>query len=762
MTSLHPIVQAYAKTSDSFESIFEKYYNADQFLEKVFFELLKNKGQDIKQDLLEQIDKAIIIGHPDLNIFLLFISHCILPFSRKHFEKARSLCSIGRSLPLAEVLPSIRALFTQMQGVLSFNEGNTKECMDLLNESSTYIDKADTRYPDILINTSFIIAGQAKLKEYGKYNLDDLNCLSRNEQLVAYTHLKIVNSILTCNIQDCSVLIEEYSKLLKGKSPNEIKLLNNYVKLISGDFNETNYQEDGIKCIAKAFHDLSMGKTEESKINYRQFISRVRGTNLLSMCASFIPIHIEICQGNKGMAKLLLQEKIKKGDSSYFDDLFFGRLKLIENDWEGADFFFSRLVENVARYDARQRLYFELQFAKEMKISVINDLLNGWKTKRTSSEIKLIDDEVKNDEVKNDEPYNKGIKLLVGKSIVLNQVKDLVRKYSKLRAPVLIRGETGTGKELVSRAIHDEGLYPDEPFLAINCGALTDTLLQSELFGYEAGAFTGALKQRMGIFEAAGKGTVFLDEFGDISPKLQVSLLRVLESNEIRLIGSTSSRKIECKIVIATNVDLQIAIQSKKFREDLYFRLAKFEIKLPSLRERTEDLPELIQFFLDKNSNFQGSKKITSSLIEKLKQYHWPGNIRELKNEIDRLYILNPDVDLLDVKHFDFTHLQGTHVSEFNAPVKESTVFNDSQSLAVKEDPMLKILQKGFPVETRHNLIKDLFKKYKKLTRSQIMEIANISTTTATKDLLALTNSGFIVRRTPTKSTRTDYFEIVN
>ena len=310
-------------------------------------------------------------------------------------------------------------------------------------------------------------------------------------------------------------------------------------------------------------------------------------------------------------------------------------------------------------------------------------------------------------------------------------------------------------------AIHDEGMYPDEPFLAINCGALTDTLLQSELFGYEAGAFTGALKQRKGIFEAAGKGTVFLDEFGDISPKLQVSLLRVLESNEIRLIGSTTSRKIECKIVIATNVDLQSAIQAKKFREDLYFRLAKFEIKLPALRERTEDLPDLIQFFLDRNSSSQGSKKITSRLIEKLKQYHWPGNIRELKNEIDRLYILNPDVESLDVNHFDFSHLQGHHVPEPNSPVKESVVV-DSQVSAAKEDPMLKILQKGFPVETRHNLIKDLFKKYKKLTRSQIMEIANISTTTATKDLLALTKAGFIVRRTPTKSTRTDYFEIVN
>ncbi len=755
MTTFHPIVQAYVKTTDSFDSIFEKYYNEDQFLEKIFYRLLHKNRHDISRDLLDQIDQAIIFGHPDQNIFLLFITHCIDFFSKSHLEKARSLCSIALSLPLEEILPSIRALFTQMQGVLCFNEGNVKDCMDLLKKSATYINQTDTRYPDILINTSFIIAGQGKLKENGKYNLDDLNCFTREEQLIAYTHLKIVNAILTGNSTECSKLIDEFSKLLEGKNSNDIKLLEYHLKLISGDFDELNYQEDVIQCIAKAFHKLSIGKIDDAKASYLYFFNKVRGATLLSILSSFIPIHIEICQGNKGMAKLLLQEKIKKGDISYLDDLFFGRLQLLDDDGAGADQSFSRLIDNVIRYDAHQRLLFELQFAKEMKISTLNELINGWKSNQNSNAVK-----VDENEIKNNLPIDKGIKLLIGKSNVLNQVKNLVKKYAKLKAPVLVTGETGTGKELVSRAIHDEGLFPEEPFLAINCGALTDTLLQSELFGYEAGAFTGALKQRKGIFEAAGKGTVFLDEFGDISPKLQVSLLRVLESNEIRLIGSTVNRKIECKIVIATNVDLQNAILTKKFREDLFFRLAKFEIKLPTLRDRPEDLPDLIQFFLDKNSTSYGSKRITSELLEKLSKYHWPGNIRELKNEIDRLYILNPDLDILSVDHFDFTHLPKTNASE--PKTNEYTDKLDEPIVSTKEDPLLKILQKGFPVEARHNLIKDLFKKYKKLTRSQIMEIANISTTTATKDLLALTNAGFIIRRTPTKSTRTDYFELLN
>jgi transcriptional regulator with PAS, ATPase and Fis domain len=350
----------------------------------------------------------------------------------------------------------------------------------------------------------------------------------------------------------------------------------------------------------------------------------------------------------------------------------------------------------------------------------------------------------------------------VGKSKVIQNIKNQVTKYAKLKDIVLITGETGTGKELVARAIHEEGSQAKEPFLAINCGALTDTLLQSELFGYVAGAFTGAQKERKGIFESAGKGTVFLDEFGDISPKLQVSLLRVLESNEIRLLGGTVNRQIECKIVIATNVNLHHAVEEKKFREDLFFRLARFEIKLPTLRERMEDLPELIQYFLDRNKgSTDQSKSITNDLLVALSAYQWPGNIRELKNEIDRLYILNPDSDLLGIKHFDFMHLQGYSSNELKLQSIKTNIESNIQNSETKEDPHLRIIQGGFQMERRQTLLKELFEKYKKLTRKQVAEISKVGTNTATKDLQSLCDSGFIVRRTPTKSTRTDYFEIL-
>jgi transcriptional regulator with PAS, ATPase and Fis domain len=450
-------------------------------------------------------------------------------------------------------------------------------------------------------------------------------------------------------------------------------------------------------------------------------------------------------------------EQAKNGGRHYLDDLFCGRVQLLENDFEGANISFSRLTENINRFGAKNRLAFELQFAKEMKLSNVLRLINGWK-----SENKVISSKIKTPAFEKKYILEKGVKLLIGESLSIKHVKDLVKKYATLNAPILVTGETGTGKELVSRAIHDEGPNPDEPFLAINCGALTDTLLQSELFGYEAGAFTGAQKQRKGIFEAAGKGTVFLDEFGEISPKLQVSLLRVLDANEIRMIGSTVTRMIECKIVIATNVNLHNAVVDKKIREDLFFRLARFEIKLPSLRERVEDIPDLINHFLLMSSIELGKKKSLSiELLKQLTNYHWPGNIRELKNEIERLYILNPDNELLGLEHLDSSHLQAPLKIGINQPLVKPLVDTAKENFSSEDALVLKVVQNGFPIEQRHTRLKELFLKYKKFTRSQIMEIFKIGATTASKDLQFLIDSGFIVRKSPTKSTRTDYFELI-
>jgi DNA-binding NtrC family response regulator len=233
---------------------------------------------------------------------------------------------------------------------------------------------------------------------------------------------------------------------------------------------------------------------------------------------------------------------------------------------------------------------------------------------------------------------------MLGKSKKMHDVFTLIEKVAERDVTVLVRGESGTGKEMVARAVHNRSQRRDEPFLAVNCGALPETLLESELFGYEKGAFTGAAKQKPGYLETAGAGTIFLDEIGDITPAIQVKLLRVLETRQVTRLGGTQAATLKARIVAATNRDLEEAIKENRFREDLYYRLNIFPIVLPPLRDRKEDLPELIRHFLKGQS-------IEPKAMEILLAYRWPGNVRELANILERASILAGDaaitVDLL-------------------------------------------------------------------------------------------------------------------
>ncbi len=228
---------------------------------------------------------------------------------------------------------------------------------------------------------------------------------------------------------------------------------------------------------------------------------------------------------------------------------------------------------------------------------------------------------------------------MVGDSAAMGRVLELIAKVAATEATVLIRGESGTGKELVARMIHARSARTAGSFKAVNCAALPETLLESELFGHEKGAFTGAEKRRIGLFEAAQGGTLFLDEIGEVSPSVQSKLLRALEEREITRIGSTMSISVDTRVLAATHVDLEAGIQEGVFREDLFYRLNVFPIVLPPLRERRTDVPALAAHFLDELA--LGEKVVLDSRVaELLSAYRWPGNVRELRNVIERATIL--------------------------------------------------------------------------------------------------------------------------
>ncbi|WP_447598983.1 sigma-54-dependent transcriptional regulator [Nitrospira sp. Nam80] len=231
---------------------------------------------------------------------------------------------------------------------------------------------------------------------------------------------------------------------------------------------------------------------------------------------------------------------------------------------------------------------------------------------------------------------------LVGSSPAMLEVYKLVARVSESRSTILIEGESGTGKELIARAIHSNSPRREKPFVPVNCGALPDQLLESEMFGYEKGAFTGAAVAKAGLFESANGGTLFLDEIGDLGAALQVKLLRVMQDQEVRRVGSTTSAKVDVRVIAATNRDLAGLVKEGRFRDDLYYRLNVVRILLPSLSERRDDIPMLAYHFLQKYAggvaHVKGFHPDTMGL---LKEYAWPGNVRELENAIERAVSLS-------------------------------------------------------------------------------------------------------------------------
>lgn len=231
---------------------------------------------------------------------------------------------------------------------------------------------------------------------------------------------------------------------------------------------------------------------------------------------------------------------------------------------------------------------------------------------------------------------------IIGKSKKMLQVLDIVKKVTPTNATVLIYGESGTGKELIARAIHYNSPRKDKPFIAINCAAIPETLIESELFGYESGAFTGANTRKIGIIESADKGTLFLDEIAELPPLTQSKLLRVLQEKEVRRIGGKDAIKVDLRIIAATNKNLSKEVEQNRFREDLYYRLKVITVEIPPLRERKEDIPELVNFFIEKYSKEFGKrvKGIEEKALQALINYPWPGNIRQLETVIERAIII--------------------------------------------------------------------------------------------------------------------------
>jgi transcriptional regulator with PAS, ATPase and Fis domain len=299
---------------------------------------------------------------------------------------------------------------------------------------------------------------------------------------------------------------------------------------------------------------------------------------------------------------------------------------------------------------------------------------------------------------------------LIGESFQMKKIYELVHTVARTDTTVMIRGESGTGKELVAKAIHINSNRKYFPIITVNCGALAESLLESELFGHEKGSFTGAQFKRKGKFEMADRGTIFLDEIGSISLKMQIELLRVVETKQFNRVGGNELIKSDFRVITATNEPLEELVKAGKFREDLYYRLNVFSIIIPPLRERRQDIPLLVNFFINKFSTVMNKpvKKVSKEAMEFLTNHDWPGNVRELENAIERAMVVGK-TNSIGVEDLPF-HLSNN--SEFNSDEKSLAAFERNYILKILNESSWNISKAAQTLEIDRVTLYNKISKY--------------------------------------------------
>lgn len=510
-------------------------------------------------------------------------------------------------------------------------------------------------------------------------------------------------------------------------------------------FDNSNYKEE-LKKLIKVHELLKKGNPEQALILGKNIYSFVTKRNF-SNFAEYTILRTELASKNIQAAKNILTI-LKAKREHYLDDFFLARIYLLEKKRDEANYYYNKTLKECKKFNAEKRLDVELTFAYEINLVEFKYLTDQTKAKSSiiKEKLKLLKPDFISKQTS-----------LVGESNGLKKIKEAINKFSNLDTPVLITGETGTGKEVIAKLLHEKSNRSKEPFIPINCGAISESLLQSELFGHKAGAFTGAITTHKGIFETAGKGTVFLDEIGEVSEKIQVALLRVLETLEIRPIGSAKAIPYHCRILAATNAPLEKLVKEKKIRQDLYYRLKRLEIKLPPLRERGQDIILLTKYFLRQNRTDDQTPVISENFRAAILKYPWPGNIRELKNEIEKLVILNSGKLYYDQDDLELTHIENdsTPNIEYINKIETPKTENIDHNLL----DIAKYLKSGNGQIRRLSRIKELFKEHKILTRKEIAHIEKVSTRTAGLDLKKLCVEKFIKSVKPNNSIKLQYFE---
>jgi DNA-binding NtrC family response regulator len=700
-------------------------------------------------------------------------------------QRARSLVSDRTHCEVRAYAMMVESLAASTQGNQALREKTLQDILDMLPSFSP-------RRKFYLWEKAFLLAQQGRGSDLGTLVREmSWQC---NERFPLYrVHLiQFIDNMERGHLEQASRLLPSVAmqaKALSGVERIALRAYESLHKLMSDGLDPE--LMPGVKRGAdipnaiRIAYALILKDSHEALRLARIEAQKLRGSIMDVGFDSYSLIRAELAARNADSAIRILKAREARGNRHYLDDFFYSRAHLLLNERKEAATRFAQALHSLARYHARARLDFELKMACELEdgnviwlTQAADHILLKQNPAQTEKPLVACDD------LRGVSPFPHdaasvslpGMNMILGSSTAISAIRETITRFADIDAPVLITGETGTGKDLVARALHEGSRRRNHPFTPVNCGSLTETLLESELFGHERGAFTGADRAAKGLFEETGQGTILLDEIGDITPRLQATLLRVLETGEIRAVGSAKTRKIHCRILIATNVDLEQLTYENRFRKDLFFRLQRLLIHTPSLRERRGDILLLARHFLDSGRRIGVHATMAKDLRDALRAYDWPGNVRELKNVVERMRLMHSDklsyhLDDIDAKLLKsvrppLSPLSGPTPSETSAPpfpdarepLREFSPPTRPANPQKPPDDNARKLRKGKSMLRRLDQLRALFDRHKKLTRGEVADIMDVSANTATKYLQSLCDDRYIHRIEPSASTRSHYF----
>lgn len=750
------IVQKWIQVNEGLSTIILSTTEVDLPISKSMIELIKchknynnSKARKIAQQAFSQEGKC------DKELFGLFILlWAFIAINHNNLIEGKNLLDqfdqIGIRIPEFIVFANTaKAHLKGVDGNQYLREKISLSNLKILDKKSAHYERAFLSYGNVLS-----ISGRLKEIEIINFKIKDKRSKTSLEDI------ELLNFFTTYQLDKIEKIVNSSKKLI-DYSVNEIITLFDLITLketsLPKRFKLSSNKLDLFELWIASAHNLKKRNVEEALLWAKKTVSEKKTSLPSSNMFTYTLIREELSNKNISVAHKLMNEKVKHGNSHYLDDFFYARIELLKGNKNKASKLFKKSYEHCLYYSAIKRLMLELDLSCELlKCDIVAWLKENLLSKPKPYKLFKIH-----------KPKN-GFHLqqkdnLIGSSKVMSDLKAEINKFSKIETTILITGETGVGKEEVARQLHDLSSIPEEPFLVINCGAISDSLLHSELFGHRKGSFTGAIKDHVGIFEAAGAGTVLLDEIGEISERTQVALLRVLETKEVKSLGSNRPEKIKCKVLAATNKNLKELVGEGLYREDLYYRLNRLEINVPALRERGNDIIILAEHFLKIDRMDDKQPQLSDELKESLSEHSWPGNVRQLKNEVDKLRMIHSEKLYYDIEDFDQKAIVQTIKKEDK---KESKSLSDGfkpkhADLTIKENMQDVIDQERTPLR-RLEILKELFEEHNHLTRGEIIKLLKMSPGTITTDLKKLMIENIIEKIKPTLSPRTHYFQIKN